>query len=474
MTSPTIYPVILSGGAGTRLWPLSRELFPKQFLPLLGEQTLLQQTALRVRGMPNCAAPTVVCNDEHRFVIAEQLRQSGITPSAIVLEPVARNTAPAAAVAALLLADRDPNALILLMPSDHLIARSDAFRTAIAAAAQAAATGKLVTFGIAPQTPETGYGYIKRGNPLSDGAFAVDSFVEKPDLPTAQKYLASGDYYWNGGIFLFRAADLLREMEALEPGIVAPCREALTKARRDLDFTRLDKEAFAACPSRSIDYAVMEKTQRAAVMPVDMGWNDVGSWDALWNVSPRDSQGNATAGATLLEASANCYVRSEDGILVATLGVEDLIVIATKDAVLVANRERAQDVKILVERLKKQGSTTTSTHRRVVRPWGAYESIDAGERHQVKHITVKPGQRLSLQQHSKRAEHWIVVRGTAQVTRGDDVFQLHENQSTYIPLGTKHRLENPTDQPLHLIEVQSGSYLGEDDIVRFDDKYGRD
>ncbi|MEO8559895.1 MAG: mannose-1-phosphate guanylyltransferase/mannose-6-phosphate isomerase, partial [Rhodospirillales bacterium] len=418
--------------------------------------------------------PTVVCNDEHRFVIAEQLRQSGITPSAIVLEPVARNTAPAAAVAALLLADRDPNALILLMPSDHLIARSDAFRTAIAVAAQAAATGKLVTFGIAPQTPETGYGYIKRGNPLSDGAFAVDSFVEKPDLPTAQKYLASGDYYWNGGIFLFRAADLLSEMEALEPGIVAPCREALTKARRDLDFTRLDKEAFAACPSRSIDYAVMEKTERAAVVPVDMGWNDVGSWDALWNVSPRDSQGNATAGATLLEASANCYVRSEDGILVATLGVEDLIVIATKDAVLVANRERAQDVKILVERLKKQGSTTTSTHRRVVRPWGAYESIDAGERHQVKHITVKPGQRLSLQQHSKRAEHWIVVRGTAQVTRGDDVFQLHENQSTYIPLGTKHRLENPTDQPLHLIEVQSGSYLGEDDIVRFDDKYGRD
>ncbi len=470
----TIYPVILSGGAGTRLWPLSRELFPKQFLPLLGEQTLLQQTALRVQHLPQGAPPIVVCNDEHRFIIAEQLRQSGIVPSAIILEPVARNTAPAAAVAALLLADRDPNALILLMPSDHLIAGVDIFLKAIDTAAKAAATGKLVTFGIAPQTPETGYGYIKRGAALGDNAFAVERFVEKPDLPTAQKYLSSGEYYWNGGIFLFRATDLLSEMEALEPGIVAPCREALNKARRDLDFTRLDKEAFAACPSRSIDYAVMEKTQRAAVVPVAMGWNDVGSWDALWHVSPRDGQGNAASGATMLEASANCYVRSEDGILVATLGVENLIVIATNDAVLVANRARAQDVKLLVDRLKKQGSSTTSTHRRVVRPWGAYESIDAGERHQVKHITVKPGQRLSLQQHSKRAEHWIVVRGTAQVTRGEEVFTLHENQSTYIPLGTKHRLENPTDQPLHLIEVQSGSYLGEDDIVRFDDKYGRD
>jgi len=476
VNSPTIYPVILSGGAGTRLWPLSRELFPKQFLPLLGDQTLLQQTALRVRDMPHCAPPVVVCNDEHRFIIAEQLRQSNITPSAIVLEPVARNTAPAAAVAALLLADRDPNALILLMPSDHLIAGREAFGHAIAVAAQAASAGKLVTFGIAPQSPETGYGYIRRGQALPDNknAFAVDRFVEKPDLPTAQKYLASGEYYWNGGIFLFRAADLLAEMEALEPGIVAPCRDALAMARRDLDFTRLDKEAFASCPNRSIDYAVMEKTARAAVVPVDMGWNDVGSWDALWSVSQRDSAGNVTNGAALLEASANCYVRSEDGILIATLGVEDLIVIATNDAVLVADRKRAQDVKILVERLKKQGSTTTSNHRRVLRPWGAYESIDSGERHQVKHITVKPGQRLSLQQHSKRAEHWIVVRGTAQVTRGDDVFLLNENESTYIPLGTKHRLENPTDQPLHLIEVQSGSYLGEDDIMRFDDKYGRD
>jgi mannose-1-phosphate guanylyltransferase/mannose-1-phosphate guanylyltransferase/mannose-6-phosphate isomerase len=474
VTAPTIYPVILSGGAGTRLWPLSRELFPKQFLPLLGEQTLLQQTALRVQNMPHGAPPIVVCNDEHRFIIAEQLRQSGIVPSAIVLEPVARNTAPAAAVAALLLAQRDPEALILLMPSDHLIAGVDVFLKAIGTAAHVAASGRLVTFGIAPQTPETGYGYIKRGAALSDGSYAVDRFVEKPDLSTAQQYLTSGDYYWNGGIFLFRATDLLAEMEALEPGIVAPCRAALAKARLDLDFTRLDKEAFAACPSRSIDYAVMEKTTRAAVVPVDMGWNDVGSWDALWSVSPRDGQGNAASGATVLEASANCYVRSEDGILIATLGVEDLIVIATSDAVLVAKRERAQDVKLLVDRLKQQGSTITSAHRRVVRPWGAYESIDAGERHQVKHITVKPGQRLSLQQHSKRAEHWIVVRGTAQVTRGEDVFTLHENQSTYIPLGTRHRLENPTDQPLHLIEVQSGSYLGEDDIVRFDDKYGRD
>jgi mannose-1-phosphate guanylyltransferase/mannose-1-phosphate guanylyltransferase/mannose-6-phosphate isomerase len=424
--------------------------------------------------MASCAAPIVVCNDDHRFVIAEQLRQSGIVPSAIVLEPVARNTAPAAAVAALLLADRDPNALILLMPSDHLIAATEIFLAAIGTAAQAAATGKLVTFGIAPQTPETGYGYIRRGADLGNGAFAVDRFVEKPDLATAQSYLRSGEYYWNGGIFLFRAADLLSEMEVLEPGIVGPCRDALTKARRDLDFTRLDKEAFAACPSRSIDYAVMEKTSHAAVVPVDMGWNDVGSWDALWNVSQRDGQGNAISGATLLEASTNCYVRSEDGIMVATLGVENLIVVATNDAVLVASRERSQDVKILVERLKKQGSTTTSNHRRVVRPWGAYESIDAGERFQVKHITVKPGQRLSLQQHAKRAEHWIVVRGTAQVTRGEDVFPLRENESTYIPLGTKHRLENPTDQPLHLIEVQSGSYLGEDDIVRFEDKYGRD
>lgn len=476
MSQPTIYPVILSGGAGTRLWPLSRELFPKQFLPLLGEQTLLQQTALRVQDMPGCAPPAVVCNDEHRFIIAEQMRQVGIVPSAIVLEPVARNTGPAAAVAALLLADRDRDAMILLMPSDHLIARPEAFRRAVAIASRAAAAGKLVTFGIRPQSPETGYGYIRRG-PALDGqhdVFAVDRFVEKPDQATAQTYLASGEYDWNGGIFLFRATDLLDEMERLAPGMVPACRAALAKARRDLDFTRLDKEAFAACPSRSIDYAVMEKTDRAAVVPVDMGWNDVGSWDALWAVSRRDGQGNAASGAALMEESANCYIRSEDGILVATLGVQDLVVVATNDAVLVADRKRAQDVKTLVERLKLQGSATVSGHRRVFRPWGAYETVDAGDRHQVKHITVKPGQRLSLQQHGKRAEHWIVVRGTARVTRGEDVFDLRENESTFIPLGTRHRLENPTDQPLHLIEVQSGSYLGEDDIVRFDDKYGRD
>jgi mannose-1-phosphate guanylyltransferase/mannose-1-phosphate guanylyltransferase/mannose-6-phosphate isomerase len=466
----------LSGGAGTRLWPLSRETFPKQFLPLLGEQTLLQQTALRVRDMADCAPPIIICNDEHRFIIAEQLRQCGIVPTAIVLEPMGRNTGPAAAVSALLLADRDPQALVLLMPSDHLIVDTEAFQAAIATASHAALAGRLVTFGIAPQTPETGFGYIHRGAAIagSDGAYQVDRFVEKPDLATAQAYVAAGDYYWNGGIFLFRAADLLQEMEALEPGMVPACRQALSQARQDLDFTRLDKDAFAAAPSRSIDYAVMEKTSKAAVVPVDMGWSDVGSWDALWTVSARDSAGNATSGKTLLHTSANCYVRSEDGILVATLGVQDLVIVATNDAVLVASRERTQDVKALVEQLKAQGSSITAGHRRVFRPWGAYESIDVGERHQVKHITVKPGQRLSLQQHSRRAEHWIVVRGTAQVTRGEEVFRLGENESTYIPLGTRHRLENPTDQPLHLIEVQSGSYLGEDDIVRFDDKYGRD
>ena len=470
-----IHPAILSGGSGTRLWPMSRALYPKQLLALTGARSLLQQTALRVAGDAGFAPPLVIANEEHRFIIAEQLREIGVTPEALILEPVGRNTAPAACVAALRLAMSEPDALMLVLPSDHAIGDLAAFRAATGHAAAAARLGHLVTFGITPERAETGYGYIARGQPLSgcQGAFAVTGFVEKPDPATAERYLAAGDYLWNSGIFLFPAALYLTEIERLCPQMLAACREALAGARADSDFIRLDKEAFARCPSDSIDYAVMEHTPQAAVVPVTMGWSDLGSWDALWELGDKDERGNALAGNVVAEATRNCYLRSEAG-LVAAIGVEDLVVVATDDAVMVAPRNRTQEVKQLVGRLLAERRDEADALPTVHRPWGTYRSLHNGHRVQVKHIMVRPGGKLSLQMHHHRAEHWVVVQGTARIVRGNEELILTEDQSTYIPLGTAHRLENPGKIPLHVIEVQSGSYLGEDDIVRFEDHYGRE
>ncbi len=469
-----IHPVILSGGSGTRLWPLSRALYPKQLLPLLSERSLLQEAALRVADAACFAAPVIVANDEHRFIVAEQLRLAGVRPEAIVLEPVGRNTAPAVCVAALLLLAGDPGALMLVLPSDHAIAGVPAFLAAVDRAAAAARLGRLVTFGIAADRPETGYGYIRRGAPIAggDGAYEVAAFVEKPDRARAEGYLAAGDFSWNSGIFLFPAAIFLAELERRHKATVAACRQALDKARRDLDFLRLDRDGFAAAESTSVDYGVMEHTDKAAVVPVEMGWSDVGTWDALWQMSRKDAAGNVSQGDVLAEDVRNCYLRAEHG-LVAALGVEDLVVVATADAVMVARRDRAQDVKDIVARLDRDGRSESKTHPLVHRPWGSFRAIHSGDRVQVKHIMVKPGAKLSLQMHHHRAEHWVVVHGTAKVVRGNEEIILYEDQSTYIPLGTPHRLENPGKIPLHVIEVQSGSYLGEDDIVRFDDTYGR-
>lgn len=460
-----VIPVILSGGAGTRLWPLSRELRPKQLLPLTGDRTLLQQTAQRQGGRP-----IVVCNQEHRFIVAEQLREIDVEPRGIVIEPVGRNTAPAVAVAALLV-EAEADALLLVMPSDHQIKDTDAFRAAVAKAVPLAEAGKLVTFGIQPTEPNTGYGYIRRGAPDGEG-FVVESFVEKPDLATAQAYLASGEYLWNGGIFLFSARAYLDELGNRLPAMVENCRAALAEGASDLFFFRLADAAFAAIAGQSIDYAVMEHTDRAAVVPVDMGWSDIGSFSALWAESPRDGDGNVLLGDVVATATRNSYVRSE-GRLVAALGVADLIVVATDDAVLVADKAHDQDVKKIVEGLKSAGRAEAAQGIRVYRPWGWFQTIDDGYRYRVKHIQVNPGSKLSLQKHWHRSEHWVVVTGTALVTCGDKTFSLRENESTFIPAGTIHRLENPGKLPLRMIEVQSGEYVGEDDIVRVEDDYGR-
>ncbi|SDK79406.1 mannose-1-phosphate guanylyltransferase (GDP) /mannose-6-phosphate isomerase, type 2 [Microbulbifer yueqingensis] len=465
-------PVILCGGTGSRLWPLSREAYPKQFLPLAGSETMLQATAQRLDGLAGVAPPILVCNEEHRFAAAEQLQEIGQAAQTILLEPCARNTAPAIALAALAACEQGQDPLLLVLPADHVVADVAGFQDAVADAAELAEQGHLVTFGIVPTSAETGYGYIRRGEELWQGAWKVAEFVEKPDAATAEAYVASGDYSWNSGMFLFRASRFLEELGQHRPDILDACRAAYGGAGRDLDFTRVDAGAFAGCASESVDYAVMEKTEAAAVVPMSAGWSDVGSWSALWELADKDANDNMLQGDVLAESSSGCLVRA-DGRLVSLLGVRDLIVVDTDDAVLIADKGRVQEVKKLVGRLQERGRGEARAHRKVYRPWGYYDSIDAGPRFQVKRIVVKPGRQLSLQMHHHRAEHWIVVRGTARVTRGEEELLISENESTYIPLGVTHRLENPGSIPLELIEVQSGSYLGEDDIVRFEDQYGR-
>jgi mannose-1-phosphate guanylyltransferase/mannose-6-phosphate isomerase len=466
-----LVPVILSGGAGTRLWPLSRELYPKQLLPLVGEHTMLQDTVLRLAGLA-VAAPIVVCNEAHRFLVAEQLRIIKCPAQAIILEPVGRNTAPAIALAAhAARAAAGEGALLLVLPADHVIRDAAAFRAAVQVAARAASDGSLVTFGVVPVAPETGYGYIRRGAAVGQ-AYRIAQFVEKPDLQRAAQFLASGDYYWNSGMFLFSAGRYLAELTRLAPDIATACEQAVQGAAHDLDFTRVEVQAFAACRSESIDYAVMEKTGDAVVVPLDAGWSDVGSWSALQAACEADAAGNVLRGDVIAEDTSGCYIHAGSR-LVATVGLRDHVVVETKDAVLVAPRDKAQEVKALVARIKAQGRSEHLLHREVFRPWGSYDSLDNGERFQVKRLTVRPGAVLSLQLHHHRAEHWVVVSGTARITRGEEVFLLEENQSTYIPIGVRHRVENPGKIPLHIIEVQSGGYLGEDDIVRFEDQYGR-
>jgi mannose-1-phosphate guanylyltransferase/mannose-6-phosphate isomerase len=469
-----IHPVILCGGTGTRLWPLSRALHPKQLLALAGERSMLQETVARVADAKRFAPAYFLCNERHRFLIAEQLMEDGIEAAAIVLEPAARNTAPAVAAGALMLARAAPDAVMLVMPSDHVIRNNEAFLAAVATAAEAAAAGALVTFGIEPDGPETGYGYIERGAPIAgiDGAYKVARFVEKPDAAAAEAMLAQGGHDWNSGMFLFRGARYLAELKRLAPAMMAAVEAAVDQGRDEHDFFRLDAAAYEASPSDSIDYAVMEKTKDAVVVPADLGWSDVGAWSALWALGDKDKDANVIIGDVVAEGAKRSYLRS-DGRLLAALAVEDIVVVATDDAVLVAPRDRVQDVRAVTERLAAAGRAEQESHAIVRRPWGSYQTVDAGAGFQVKRIIVKPGARLSLQKHAQRAEHWVVVRGRARVTRDKEVFDLDVGQSTYIPLGAVHRLENIGETPLQLIEVQSGDYLGEDDIVRLDDEYGR-
>ena len=468
-----LHPVILSGGSGSRLWPLSRQNQPKQFLSLIGERSLFQETLRRAAALPGARPAVTVCSEDHRFMVGEQLQALGLPSGGILLEPVARNTAPAIAVAALHLAASDPDAVMVVLPADHLIEDEAAFRAAIVRAIGLAEAGWLVTFGIEPDAPETGYGYIARGQALGEAGFTVSRFVEKPDLATAQGYLASGGYSWNSGMFVFAAARYLEELARHAPAMHAAAQAAYAGAQRDLDFLRIEKDAFAASPSDSIDYAVMEKTDRAAVVPVSCGWSDIGSWSSLWAASPRDADGNRHEGDVISIDTRDSLVRASERRLVATIGVEDLVVVDTPDATLIARKDRVQDVKAIVDRLKAAGRPEHLFHRKVYRPWGWYDSIDMGERFQVKRLVLKPGAVLSLQKHQHRAEHWVVVSGVAEVTCDERVFELHENQSTYIPLGSVHRLRNRSDAPVEIIEVQSGAYLGEDDIVRLEDVYGR-
>lgn len=456
-------PVIMAGGSGTRLWPLSRKLYPKQYLSFGNDLTMLQETVRRLDGLAT-QKPMLICNEEQRFMAAEQMRRMGMEDCPILLEPEGRNTAPAIALAAL---HAGEDSILLVLPADHVIEDTSAFHGRIEQALELAEQDKLVTFGIVPHSPEIGYGYIQKGS-----GNEVRRFVEKPDLETAKKYLGSGDYFWNSGMFMFRAGKYLEELGRFQPEMLDICRQALKKAAKDMDFIRVDKKTFLTCPEDSIDYAVMEKTDNSAVVPLDAGWCDVGSWSALWDISPRDEHGNACRGDVMALDTRNSFILAENR-LVATLGVDDLVIVETKDAVLVSTREKAQEVKSIVNEIKKNGRSEHITHREVFRPWGSYDSIDLGGRYQVKRITVKPGAKLSVQMHHHRAEHWVVVSGTARVTNGKESFLVTENQSTFIPVGQTHSLENPGTIPLELIEVQSGSYLGEDDIVRFEDRYGR-
>jgi mannose-1-phosphate guanylyltransferase/mannose-6-phosphate isomerase len=462
-------PVVLCGGSGTRLWPLSRSYLPKQFLPLVSERTMLQETLSRLQGLEGAQAPIAIANEEHRFLVAEQLREISRAPQAVLLEPAGRGTAAATAAAALLLPDRA--SVMLVMAADHAITNLPQFHAAIGSAVRLAAEGALVVFGVAPASPHTGYGYIRQGTPRSD-AYVVERFVEKPDLETAKGFLAAGGYLWNSGIFVFRADRYLAELERHRPDIVAAVKRAMDAAQRDVDFVRPERAAFLAAPEDSIDRAVMEKTRDAVVVPARFGWSDVGSWSALWSLGAKDALGNVSQGDVLARDSHGCYLRSE-GRLIAAVGIENLVIIETSDALLVSTRENADDVKLTVEQLKRSKRTEHAIHRRVYRPWGYYESIDAGERFQVKRLMIKPGARLSLQLHRRRAEHWVVVSGEAKVTRGDEELRLGANQSTYIPTGARHRLENAGTEPLYVIEVQSGDYFGEDDIERFADDYRR-